>query len=105
MFAIAVLVGLLTAFVSSVCTAVDEAHEANTGEESDACAINPLIYICAILDILAAATLFVFGYAVCCCTKDKDAQVAVAAPQVVIVQAAAQPVAAVAVPVKAVVAQ
>ena len=79
MFAIAVLVGLLTAFVSSVCTAVDEAHEANTGEESDACAINPLIYICAILDILAAATLFVFGYAVCCCTKDKDAQVAVAA--------------------------
>lgn len=122
MFVIAVLIGMLVAFVSGVCDAVDDAVETGdctgtqtsgggsctamnnqqawcklnagctwtaTSEESDVCGINPLTYICAILDIVSALMCLVFGYAVCCCTKDKGAQVAAtAAPQVVIVQQA-----------------
>ena len=120
MFIIAVAIGLLTAFVSGVCNAVDDAAEQGTcsgpGDctgkdnaktscqltvhcnwtsegETNVCGISPLTYICAILDIIAALTCFIFGYSACCCTKD-DNQVAAGAPQVVIVQAA-QPGAAV----------
>ena len=76
MLIMSIAVGLLAALAAGVCAAVDEvvdAHNEETGGDAEGCPNMALMYIASILDMIAGLIICVFGYGLCCCTKDASA--------------------------------